>query len=67
MSKKKLTSLGGLVYSTDPNFKPEAEETEQQETLEPKLQKIKVSLDRKQSGYFVGRICGHGSRLGNTG
>ncbi len=48
MSKKKLSSLGGLVYSTDPNFKPEAEETEPQETLEPKLQKLKVSLDRKR-------------------
>lgn len=48
MSKKKLSSFGGLVYSTDPNFKPETEETEQQETLEPKLQKLKVTLDRKQ-------------------
>lgn len=48
MSKKKLSSFGGLVYSTDPNFKPEVEETEQQETLAPKLQKLKVSLDRKQ-------------------
>jgi translation initiation factor 1 len=48
MSKKKLSSLGGLVYSTDPNFKQEAAETEQQETLEPKLQKLRVSLDRKR-------------------
>lgn len=47
MAKIKLNSFGGLVYSTDPNFKPEMETTEQQETLPPALQKLKVRLDTK--------------------
>ncbi len=47
MSKKKANAAGGLVYSTDPNFKlPEAHSREQQ-TLTPAMQKIKVRLDTK--------------------
>lgn len=47
MSKKKIQSLGGLVYSTDPNFKlPEADGGEQ-ETIEPAYQKLKIKLDTK--------------------
>ena len=48
MAKSKITSLGGLVYSTDPNFKPAEEIQEQQETLLPAEQKLKVRLDTKQ-------------------
>ena len=47
MAKIKLNSLGGLVYSTDPNFKPEEEGIEESETLVPAQQKIKVRLDTK--------------------
>lgn len=48
MSKKK--SSGGLVYSTDPDFKPYEEETEQQETLIPAKQQLKIILDKKHRG-----------------
>jgi len=47
MSKIKLNSLGGLVYSTDPNFKPEVESIHEAETLLPAQQKLKVRLDTK--------------------
>ena len=47
MSKKKTESLGGLVYSTDPNFKLPEENTEEQETIEPSQQKLKIRLDTK--------------------
>lgn len=47
MSKFKLNSFGGLVYSTDPNFKPTAEKAREEETLLPAQQKLKVRLDTK--------------------
>lgn len=61
MSKRK-NSGSGIVYSTDPDFKPENEEREQQPTLEPAQQKLRLRLDTKhRSGkavtlveYFVG-------------
>lgn len=46
MSKKKANS-SGIVYSTDPDFRPE-EEASAEETLAPKQQKLKVRLDTKQ-------------------
>lgn len=48
MAKIKLNSLGGLVYSTDPNFKPEQEDSEEAATLLPAQQKLKVRLDTKR-------------------
>ena len=50
MSKKKSTDRNGFVFSTDPNFRFESEETPAQETREPKAQKLKVRLDTKQRG-----------------
>jgi translation initiation factor 1 len=47
MSKKKIASLGGLVYSTDPNFKLPDEITGEQETIEPAQQKLRIRLDTK--------------------
>jgi translation initiation factor 1 len=47
MSKKKIQSLSGLVYSTDPNFKLPDESFEEQETIEPSQQKLKIRLDTK--------------------
>jgi translation initiation factor 1 len=46
MSKKKPNS-NGIVYSTDPDFKPE-EEPRPQESLGPRQQRLKVRLDTKQ-------------------
>lgn len=48
MQKKKLSSLGGLVYSTDPNFKLEDGSLNEQETLTPPQQKLRILLDKKQ-------------------
>jgi translation initiation factor 1 len=59
MSKQKNTSLGGLVYSTDPNFKLEQNEPEMQETVSPNQQKLKIILDKKQrAGKAVTLVIG---------
>lgn len=47
---KKINSLSGLVYSTDPNFKIEEDREEEQPTLPPAEQKIKIRLDKKHRG-----------------
>ncbi|MBV7533648.1 translation initiation factor [Chitinophaga sp. sic0106] len=47
MSKKKANN-SGIVYSTDPNFSLEPEPQEEQETLAPANQMLKVKLDTKQ-------------------
>jgi translation initiation factor 1 len=44
---KKINSLSGLVYSTDPNFKIEEEGNEEEPTLPAAQQKIKVRLETK--------------------
>lgn len=49
MSKKKLqSSLGGLVYSTDPDFKLPEDDAAEQETAAPAQQKLRIRLDTKQ-------------------
>lgn len=59
MSKKKINTNGGLVYSTDPNFKIEEEQEELQETLAPAAQKLRIVLDKKQrAGKAVTLITG---------
>ncbi len=44
---KKINSISGLVYSTNPDFKIESETQNEQETLLPAAQKIKVRIDKK--------------------
>ena len=59
MANKKINSLGGLVYSTDPNFKVEQDNFEEAETILPAQQKIKVRLDKKhRAGKAVTLIEG---------
>ena len=59
MQKKKLNSLSGLVYSTDPNFKLPDDNTEEQETLPPAQQKLRIVLDKKQrAGKAVTLVTG---------
>lgn len=59
MQKKKLNSLSGLVYSTDPNFKLEEEHTDNQETLPAAQQKLRILLDKKQrAGKAVTLVTG---------
>ena len=47
---KKINSLTNLVYSTDPNFKIEEDLADEQSTLLPEEQKIKIRLDKKHRG-----------------
>jgi translation initiation factor 1 len=49
MSKKKSSS-DGIVYSTDPSFKPFEEEREPQETPPPAKQQLRIKLDTKHRG-----------------
>jgi translation initiation factor 1 len=63
MMSKKKPMLEGIVFSTDPNFKPQEEEQEITETLSPKQQKLRIRLDTKQRAgkavtlvqYFIGK------------
>jgi len=58
-NKKTFSSLGGLVYSTDPDFKLSAEEDDAQETLAPAQQKLRILLDKKQrAGKMVTLVEG---------
>ena len=50
---KKINSLSGLVYSTDPNFKIEEDIKEEERSLLPAEQKIKIRLDKKHRGGKV--------------
>lgn len=49
MSKKKSSS-SGIVYSTDPSFRPLEEESQEQETLPANQQQLRVKLDTKHRG-----------------
>ena len=49
MSKKNKADNRGFVYSTDPDFKFEAPE-QQNATLLPAHQKLRIKLDTKQRG-----------------
>lgn len=58
MAKIKFQSLSGIVFSTDPNFKIEAE-TQPAETLLPAQQALKIKLDTKhRAGKAVTLITG---------
>jgi translation initiation factor 1 len=59
MAKKKIQSSGGLVYSTDPNFKLPDETADEQETVDPAQQKLKIRLDtRNRAGKAVSLVEG---------
>ncbi len=47
MAKNKKNRIN-IVYSTDPDFNYDYEELEEQETLPPEQQKLKVTLDKKK-------------------
>jgi translation initiation factor 1 len=47
MSKKK-TGSGGIIYSTDPDFRPFDDSVPGQDTLVPGQQKLKLRLDTRQ-------------------
>jgi translation initiation factor 1 len=56
---KKNKGLQGIVYSTDPDFGYTYDDSEIQETPEPRLQDLRVQLDRKQrAGKAVTLVTG---------
>lgn len=58
MSKKK-NNTGGIVYSTNPDFRQDSEEPEAVETLPPGQQQLRVKLDTKQrAGKVVTLVDG---------
>lgn len=61
MSKK---GNGGFVYSTNPNFKPEEEPEEEQQSVKPGQQQLKIYLDRLGGGKFVSRVTGFDGKTG---
>jgi translation initiation factor 1 len=46
MSKKR-PNRNGIIYSTDPDFRPEQEESSKEQTLPAAQQKLRVRLDTK--------------------
>ncbi|WP_295126790.1 translation initiation factor [uncultured Chitinophaga sp.] len=59
MSKKKHSNPGGIVFSTNPDFSYESDNQEDQDTLPPAEQRLKVILDKKQrAGKVVTLIEG---------
>jgi translation initiation factor 1 len=46
MSKKK-SDKNGFIYSTDPNFQFQSEESESAQTLPPQQQKLRVMLEKR--------------------
>jgi len=59
MGKKNKGDARGFVYSTDPNFNYEAEQQEEQDTLPPAQQRLRLILDTKQrAGKAVTLVTG---------
>nr|WP_321409628.1 translation initiation factor [uncultured Carboxylicivirga sp.] len=50
MAKKKWKNLDGVVFSTNQDFDYQYNEDEEQETLAPSQQDLRVMLDKKQRG-----------------
>ncbi|GAC1440912.1 MAG: translation initiation factor [Sediminibacterium sp.] len=50
MSKKNKPDTKGFVFSTDPDFRFEAEETPETVTLAPAQQPLRIRLDTKNRG-----------------
>lgn len=59
MSKKNKPDTRGFVFSTDPGFRFEEEPADDQETLLPARQKLRIRLDTKQrAGKAVTLVTG---------
>lgn len=59
MSKKKLHNSSGIVFSTDPDFKFQAEDAPIHETVNPSQQKLRIRLDtRQRAGKAVTLVDG---------
>jgi translation initiation factor 1 len=53
MQKKGSLDQDGVVFSTDPDFKPRGGQQPEQGTLIPKEQKLLIRMDTKQRGGKV--------------
>ena len=59
MSKKNKNTIGGIIFSTNPDFIFESDADETEETLPPHKQHLKIMLDKKQrKGKTVTLISG---------
>ncbi len=59
MAKKNTSDKNGFVFSTDPDFRFEPEETAEVETLPPAQQQLRILLDKKQrAGKAVTLVTG---------
>lgn len=59
MAKKKITSSGGLIYSTDPNFKLPGTNSKEAQTPDPSQQQLRIILDTKhRAGKAVTLVYG---------
>ena len=47
---KKFSNAGGIVFSTNPDYENQLHAEEQEDTLPPEKQDLRVHLDRKQRG-----------------
>lgn len=57
MSKKK-NNEGGLIYSTNPDFKPFSEQDREVDTPAPQSQDLRIWLERKGGGKSVTVVKG---------
>src|ERR1043165_267691 len=57
MSKKDKNRMN-VVYSTNPDFKYEEQKVEQESTLPPGSQNMKIYLDRLGGGKLLSRLTG---------
>ena len=59
MNKKNKPDVRGFIFSTDPDFRFEADEQPVTETLAPAQQKLRIRLDTKQrAGKAVTLVTG---------
>ena len=54
----KKRSTGGMVYSTNPNARTASSEDQEQATLPPQQQDLRIHLDRMKGNKEVTRIVG---------
>ncbi len=53
-----FAGLSGLVYSTDPSFRPQGEPINEPDTLPPNRQALRVWVDRRGGGKVVTAVRG---------
>jgi translation initiation factor 1 len=53
-----FAGLSGLVYSTDPDFRPPSDAEPEADTLPPNQQALRIWLDRKSGGKVVTAVRG---------